>query len=52
MAVHFADEMRGFDEKFAACNARVKAPLTAVPRLVTCKRCKKTATYKEMMSDE
>ena len=49
MIIHFEDEMRGFDEKFAACNARIKGPLTAVVRKVTCKRCKGTMVYREMM---
>lgn len=49
MIIHYEDELRGFDEKFAACNSRIKRPLTAVPSKVTCKRCKLTNTYREML---
>ena len=51
MKIHYEDEMRGFDEKYAACSARIKGPLTAVPRKVTCKSCKKTAAYREMIDE-
>jgi len=51
MKIHYEDEMRGFEQKFAACNAMVLSPLTAVPSKVTCKRCQKTQAYKEMVGE-
>jgi len=51
MKLHFEEELRDFDEKFAACSARIKGPLTAVPHKVTCKSCKKTTSYREIMDE-